>query len=142
MKNTFKVLGVIVLLAIIGFSMAACSDKSNDGGGNNQTTPTTPTNPTTPPVTQLSGTYYYGGGLSSITFSGFNWSGYAFIEVEISRGTYKINGSKVTMTITWVNNSLGPEWTGMGSPGEIYYMTIINDTTLKDDDSGEYFYKQ
>jgi len=31
MKNTFKVLGIIALLAIIGFSMAACGD--NSGGG-------------------------------------------------------------------------------------------------------------
>jgi len=30
MKNTFKVLGIIALLAVIGFSMAACDD---DGSG-------------------------------------------------------------------------------------------------------------
>jgi hypothetical protein len=137
MKNTFKVLGIIAVIAIIGFSVVACSDNSGGSGGNNGGGNTGGGN-----NTQLSGTYYYEGGLSSITFSGFNWSGYAFIEIAISRGTYKINGSKVEMTITWVNNSLGPEWTGGGSVGEIYYMTIINDTTLKDDETGEYFYKQ
>jgi len=30
MKNTFRLIGIIALLAIIGFSMAACGD---DGGG-------------------------------------------------------------------------------------------------------------
>ena len=36
MKNTLKVLGIIALLAVIGFSMAACSDDSG-GGGNGGT---------------------------------------------------------------------------------------------------------
>jgi len=33
MKNTFKVLGIIALLAIIGVSMAACGGGDDDGGG-------------------------------------------------------------------------------------------------------------
>jgi len=32
MKNTFKVLGIIALLAIIGFSMAACDNGSTSSG--------------------------------------------------------------------------------------------------------------
>jgi hypothetical protein len=33
MKNTIKVLGIIVLVAVIGFSMAACDDGNGTGGG-------------------------------------------------------------------------------------------------------------
>ncbi|WP_461247712.1 hypothetical protein, partial [Treponema sp. R6D11] len=33
MKNFFKVLGVIALVAVIGFSMAACGSYDDDSGG-------------------------------------------------------------------------------------------------------------
>jgi len=33
MKNVFKLFGIIALVAIIGFSMAACGDDDGDGGG-------------------------------------------------------------------------------------------------------------
>jgi len=33
MKNLFKVFGIIAFVAVIGFSMAACSDDGGDGGG-------------------------------------------------------------------------------------------------------------
>jgi hypothetical protein len=33
MKNTFKLLGIIVMVAIIGFSMAACGGDDDNGGG-------------------------------------------------------------------------------------------------------------
>jgi hypothetical protein len=35
MKNTIKLLGIIVLTAIIGFSMIACNNGSTGGGGTN-----------------------------------------------------------------------------------------------------------
>jgi hypothetical protein len=35
MKSVFKVLGVIALVAVIGFSMTACPTGDNDDGGNN-----------------------------------------------------------------------------------------------------------
>ena len=34
MKNTIKLLGIIALVAIIGFSMVSCSDDNDDGVGN------------------------------------------------------------------------------------------------------------
>jgi len=37
MKNTLKVLGIIALVAVIGFSMAACSDDDAGGGGGGST---------------------------------------------------------------------------------------------------------
>jgi len=33
MKNFFKFLGIIALVAVIGFSMAGCKEEDNDGGG-------------------------------------------------------------------------------------------------------------
>jgi len=39
MKNTFKVLGIIAVIAIIGFSMTACGD-GDDSGDSNGSTPT------------------------------------------------------------------------------------------------------
>ena len=44
MKNTFKVLGIIAILTVIGFSMAACSGNDDDSGSSGGNT--------------LSGTYY------------------------------------------------------------------------------------
>jgi hypothetical protein len=38
MKNKIKILGIIALVAIIGFSMAACSNGSTGGGGGSKTT--------------------------------------------------------------------------------------------------------
>ena len=35
MKNTIKLFGIITLVAVIGFSMVACDDGSDNGGGNN-----------------------------------------------------------------------------------------------------------
>jgi hypothetical protein len=131
---------IFAIVAIIGFSVAACSDKSNDGGGNNPTTPTTPTNPTTPPATQLSGTYYHETGLASMTFSGSNWSGSA-LGVEVARGTYTVSGNTVTLTTIWVNNNLGEGWSVDTWPGDVWYMTIIDDRTLRDDIDREIYRK-
>ena len=35
MKNTMKLLGIIVMVAMIGFGFAACGESGDDGGGNN-----------------------------------------------------------------------------------------------------------
>ena len=35
MKNTMKVLGIIAIVALIGFSMVACGSGGNNTGGNN-----------------------------------------------------------------------------------------------------------
>ena len=33
MKNVFKVLGIIALVAVIGFSMVSCEEETDNGGG-------------------------------------------------------------------------------------------------------------
>jgi hypothetical protein len=38
MKNTIKIFGIAVLVAVIGFSMAACSNSSGGGGSRNDAT--------------------------------------------------------------------------------------------------------
>jgi len=122
MKNTIKVLGIIAVIAIIGFSVVACSDNSggNNGGntgGNN-----------TGSGKQLSGTYY--NGLESVAFSGNNFTYYA-LGIEGARGTYTVNGNVVTGILTWVISD--PVITVHGKVGDVWTITIINDTTLRDE---------
>jgi len=79
MKNTIKVLGVIALLAIIGFSMAACDDGGGGGG---------------PGTITLSGSYYMGNDYISFSskdnkFTAFKRSyGYQY-------GTYTRTGNNI-----------------------------------------------
>jgi uncharacterized repeat protein (TIGR02543 family) len=57
MKNILRLLGIIVLAAVVGFSMTTCSEDGGDSGNNGGTpTPTTPT-PTTPTPTPTTTTY-------------------------------------------------------------------------------------
>jgi hypothetical protein len=90
MKKTFKLIGLAVMLAAIGFSMAACDDGSGPGGS--------------------------GGGGSSIgNFAGSTWTStfgevlrftdssnytFTFIGFECG-GTYEVSGSKIYRTRTW-----------------------------------------
>jgi len=79
---------------------------------------------------RLSGTYYnIAGDTAYITFSGSNWSGGA-LGTEIARGTYTVNGTTITATVTWA--SFG------NKPGDIIIITIINDTTIRDDEGITY----
>jgi hypothetical protein len=113
--------------------MAACGGDDGGGGGNTGGN-------NTGSSTQLSATYYHDTGLVSITFSGSNWSS-SLLDIEVARGTYKVNGNSVAMTTTWVNNNLGEGWSVDTWPGHVWYMKIINDTTLYDDDNGDYYRK-
>jgi len=121
MKRTFKALGIIAIVAIIGFSMAACGGDDDGGGGNNGGN-------NTGSGKQLSGTYY--NGLESVTFSGNNFTYYA-AGIEGARGTYTVNGNIVTGILTWVIS--GPGITFDGKVGDVWTITIINDTTLRDE---------
>jgi hypothetical protein len=106
MKNTFKVksiqriASIIAIVAIIGFSVVACSDNSGGNNGGNTGGNTGGAG------TQLSGTYYGEGSAegASITFSSSNWT-FTFLGADVMRGTYKVNGSNVEMILTWVDSS-------------------------------------
>jgi len=83
MKNTIKVLGVIALLAIIGFSMAACDDGEGGGGGGGNS---------------LAGTTWKHGSGSSYTTITFSTSTFRAVTVRRNQqdtpitGKYTFNG--------------------------------------------------
>ena len=120
MKNAMKIIGIIALVAVIGFAVSAtlvsCDDGSGGpggGGGGGSTN-----NPTGGGV---SGTYYWLDWY--ITFSNGSFTGYD--EGPLIRGTYSVNGSTITLS-TWFYGR---------------YWTIVNSNTVMDD-GGDYWRKR
>jgi hypothetical protein len=91
MKNLFKIIGIIALVAIIVFSMATCGDifGNDDDNGNADSS--------------LNGTWVYSDNSTStytyeITFNNGNWETFEY--EECFKGTYTTSGNKLTMTPT------------------------------------------
>ena len=91
MKNFAKFLGIAVIVAVIGFSMAACDDGSKDDNGDGNST--------------LNGTWVNTAeGIKivlnngAITISNDN--------VEMMKGTCSTSGSNITITITQVTGAV------------------------------------
>ena len=87
MKNTFKLLGIIALVAVIGFGMAACDDGNKDTGPKNS---------------DLNGTWT-GTGLEMVLTNGSLRVSMtdAPTPIESIRGTYNVSGSNaITVTFT------------------------------------------
>ena len=86
MKKTIKILGIIALVAVIGFTVIACNKGggggSSGGGG------------------KLSGTYVNDSGVSW-TFSGNKISN-AYDGEVLQEGTYEIKDGKIYVTINGV----------------------------------------
>jgi hypothetical protein len=101
MKNTFKLFGIIALLAIIGFSMAACSgdDDGGTGGGNS--------GPKTIKIVDVPSNWQ--GSIGVYIFSEFKTSGKPDF---VAGKTYSFSGGLI-------NADLSP-FTGSGE----YYVTI------------------
>jgi len=101
MKNLFKLLGIIALVAVIGFSMAACSD--DDGGGEDS-------NP-------FIGTWRSSNGyvmvFAASTFTITSASG------SVESGSYTWSGNSATMTV-----SSGANF------GQTFNVTISGGTTI------------
>jgi len=118
MKNKSTVLGVIALVAVIGFSMAACdsggdgdSSYSGDGGGGD--------------------TYRYTGPftLAEITFNGSNCTmNTTIFKITITiKGTYVVENTTITCTAIESNDPDTP-------PGDIKIFTIISPKQIRDED--------
>ena len=120
MKNIVKLFGIIAIVALIGFSFAltftSCGDEGGPTGGSYN--PGGTNNPTGGTGSgAVSGTYRWE--YSSdwyITFSNGSFTGYD--EGPLTRGTYSINGSTITLS-TWFYGR---------------YWTIVDSNTVKDDD--------
>ena len=80
MKNVFKVLGIIALVAVIGFSMVSCKDDGGGGNSNNwvgtwkMTEASNGNIPTTVPYFTLNADKSWTLNNSVQTYSGNNWS--------------------------------------------------------------------
>jgi len=110
MKNVLKTFGLIALMAVIGFSMAACSDDGGGGpggggggggGGGNSLAGTTWK--CTESYYGMSVTYTLTFTASRVTLA-YNMMGAS----DIYNGTYTVNGNSVTMN--WDQG-----WTGSAS---------------------------
>jgi predicted small secreted protein len=123
MKNTIKLIGIIALVAVIGFSMIACNNGSTGGvgktniGGNNTGGST------------ISGTYVTDFLSAKITFTGSNYSASALGE-EFHRGSFTVSGNTITCKVTWASSIAG------ANVGDILIFTIIDANTIKEEDGG------
>jgi len=113
MKNTIKVFGIIALVAVIGFSMAACKDDDNGGGGGGggggvQNDPG-----------DLAGTWTgnIGGYNAIVTISGSGWIMTASNANFYDSGYFIRNGNTATLYLSSGTNN--------GTA------TIINSTTVR-----------
>ena len=91
MKNTLKLFGIIVLVAVIGLSMVACSDDGGGGSGADSALNGTWVN-----STDWTEKMVLNNGNISL------WDG----SIEIAKGTYSTSGNIFTMTFTQVVASL------------------------------------
>jgi|TergutMp193P3_1026864.scaffolds.fasta_scaffold231480_1 predicted small secreted protein len=91
MKNLAKLVGIIAMVALIGFTMAACNNDPDDGGKDALD------------GTTWRGSSTYEGNTTTtvLTFSSpnFTWSVIDGGETMSIPGTYSISGSTVTLTL-------------------------------------------
>ena len=79
MKNVFNFLGIIGLMAIIGFSMAACKDDNDDNNSNSQ----------------LIGTWIKG--QIELTFTANGWVASTNGQIQDIGESYSYNGTKLVL---------------------------------------------
>jgi predicted small secreted protein len=125
MKSTLKVLGVIAIVAIIGFSMTACNNGSDGsggagtgGGGGNDN------------KNVLTGTSWRDStGIWFVSFAATTWDATAF-GYPAERGTYTVSGNAIRATVTYIY----PDFVGIASDkvGDVITGTIVDENTIRD----------
>jgi len=137
MKNLFKVFGIIALVAVIGFSMAACGD--GGGGGNNPQTETYTgtsggttytlkiTENTARYAAQNGDNYVLTGGSKTSNGMVFSFANGVLTLIPsnapTAQFTVAVSGNRITAinnTITWTDNTTATvpgEFTGGTTPG-------------------------
>jgi hypothetical protein len=99
MKNVIRFLGIIALVAVIGFSFAACGDGGGGGGGGTTTTPPTLD-------TALNGTWTYTEEDLSLTYTMNNGAWEATTSSEgltlKTKGTYTTSSNRITLRGTHI----------------------------------------
>ena len=129
---------VIALVVLIGFSIIACNNGSGGGGGGTNTGGNNTGGNNTGSNT-FSGTYKYvdeigGYGETIITFTGSNFS-LSFLGFVVMTGTFTVSGNKITCTVTWLIDEDSMEGVSLG---DNMTFTIINSTTLEDDEGSTF----
>jgi hypothetical protein len=133
MKNKFKVLGIIAIVAIIGFSMAACGGDDDGGSGNNGGT----TNPGGS-SNKYAGTTWNGDQGTTGSFDATTWTAKSY-GIPSYTGTYTVSGNTMTFTVTWADPTFAALF--KFGTGDKLTATIINENTFRDDRWGENFTK-
>ena len=122
MKNFCRILGIIALVAIIGFSMAACGDDDGPGGGPGGYGPGGGGGGGGGSSANLTGTWEDNAlGGNRYVFTAYSYT-YHFMSWVTDEGTYTVNGSTVRFT-----SNGGISYT----QGETYEARIINSTTIQ-----------
>ena len=126
MKNFIKLFGIIALVAVIGFSMAACGGDDDGGGGGGDT-------------------YRYEAlpfGWAEITFAGSNFSGSnytlkanIFGQAISGTGTYTVSENTITCIVV---TPADPD----ERPGDQQIFTIIDSTHIRDEEKGDIWTKK
>jgi hypothetical protein len=123
MKNTIKWFGVIALVAVIGFSMAACGDGDDDDSS-----------------TKYSGTSWqlYDGWVKTYVFNSSNGVSWHRGAVTVFKGTYTVSGKDINITIT----SVDPDYSGSFKVGDKEKLTVSADGKTLTDSSGDIYDKR
>jgi len=118
MKNTFKILGIIALSAIIGFAFTACKEDDSDdtnGGGSAALTVTG--------LSAYNGKYFYGTNGSTIHAMAANGSaalisnGSVSLSVKTEAGAnYTGTGSVILYFYAFKSANIASEMQGAGTP--------------------------
>ena len=137
MNKKYIFLAMLTLVLVFSLTFVSCDNGGgNDDGGNTPggSTPggNTPggENPGSN-VPSIQGTYVADNGLSYMTFTGSNFTVYAF-EMPFLSGTFTVSGSTLRLAITYA-----ADWSKHNA-GDVVNMTIIDANTIYDVDEGNY----
>jgi hypothetical protein len=123
---------MLTLVLVFGLAFVSCDNGggSNNDGGDDTPGGNTPggENPGSS-VPSIQGMYIADNGFSYITFTGSNFTVYAFGMPFLS-GTFTISGSTLRLAITFAADF------SQHNAGDVVNMTIINANTIYDADEG------
>ena len=122
MKKYSVPFALLALTLVLGLVFVSCDNGMMDGDGVGSGN-----------TSRVQGTYYVG--LASWRFRGSNYSGY-LLEQLMERGNFTVSGNTVTLTVTSVYKYNDRE------VGDKSFLTIIDENTLRTNDTGELLIKK
>ena len=126
MKKKLSILALLLALAALGFVLVSCDGGGNGGGGGG---------------INLAGSRWVDEyGFSEARFTSSNVTLYVF-GMEMARASYRVEsgGTRLRCSVT----SVTPTGASLGiSVGEVWFYTILNNNTIRDDDDGTIYRRQ